>query len=392
MERDGPDRHGGREGGGERRDAGNRREGGGRGGRNRRRRRRFRRSGPALPPPEHGIRVTQIGGTWWGERWVTALMRFGTNYVARLARGTTYAHQGRVHDLAVKRHGVTAFVTGSRPEPYRVTLALRPLPADTWGQAIATMASKARFAAQLLAGEMPREIDEAFAAARTSLFPLRRADMRTKCSCPDSANPCKHIAALHLVLAQAFDRDPFLLFELRGRSKEAVLGALRDLRSGAATAPPTALPPAATATPPAREAGATEPPGQRPAATPSVATRGSGRPAAPAAYDEFRQPVDDLHFHITAPAAEGAFLRQLGPPPAWALDKNFADLVQAAVSRAARLARQVALEAKPEAREPATDGDPGAPKGDRVPRPRAARPRKRAGTADTDPRGTATPD
>jgi uncharacterized Zn finger protein len=288
----------------------------------------MRRSRPPrkLPPPEHGIRVTKIGSTWWGERWVLGLARFGSSYVMRLRRGWSYAQQGRVHDLTVERGVVRAAVTGTRPQPYRVTLSLKPFPAGVWQAAIRAMAGKARFAAQLLGGEMPREIDEAFRAAGASLFPARRGDLRTKCSCPDSANPCKHIAALHYLLGEALDRDPFLLFELRGRSKEAVLRALRELRAAAGDARRT---PETSAV--------------RPGADAPVAT----------AYEAFRQPVDTLRFRITAPPVEGAVLRHLGAPPAWGLDDGLADLLSPAVSRAGRLARELGLGAAGEAGAPA---------------------------------------
>jgi uncharacterized Zn finger protein len=279
-----------------------------------------------LPPPEHGIRVKKIGSTWWGERWVLALTRFGSGYVARLRRGWSYARQGRVHDLAVVGGVVRAAVTGTRPEPYRVTVSLRPFPGGVWQAAIQAMASKARFSAQLLGGEMPREIDEAFRAAGASLFPVRRGDLRTKCTCPDQANPCKHIAALHYLLGEAFDRDPFLLFELRGRSKDAVLRALRELRAG---------------------------PGSR-RRTPDVVTaRAADEAPSVAPYDGFRHPVDGLRFRISAPALEGAVLRHLGEPPAWALEEPLADLLVPAVSRAGRLARELALGAGSEAGPPA---------------------------------------
>src|SRR6059036_1628093 len=93
------------------------------------------------------------------------------------------------------------------------------------------MANQAVFAAELLAGEMPKEIDQAFRASGRSLFPAKVKDLQTACSCPDWANPCKHVAATHFVLGEAFDRDPFLLFELRGRSKDQVLSALRRARA-----------------------------------------------------------------------------------------------------------------------------------------------------------------
>lgn len=93
------------------------------------------------------------------------------------------------------------------------------------------MASKAVFAARLLSGEMPQNIEEAFSEAKVSLFPERNRDLKTKCSCPDWSNPCKHIAAVYYVLAEQFDCDPFLIFKLRGRTKEQIVEALSSPRS-----------------------------------------------------------------------------------------------------------------------------------------------------------------
>jgi uncharacterized Zn finger protein len=63
-----------------------------------------------------------------------------------------------------------------------------------------------------------------------SLLPAAQRDLATDCSCPDWSNPCKHIAAVHYLLGERFDEDPFLMFELRGRSKEALLAVLRERR------------------------------------------------------------------------------------------------------------------------------------------------------------------
>lgn len=281
---------------------------------------------PKLRPPEHGIKVRKFGTTWWGQRWIGALERFGWEYSARLGRGRSYARQGRVHDLTVKDGVVTARVTGSRPTPYRVTLRLTPLADRVWERAIRAMAEKAVFAARLLSGEMPREIDEAFRSSRASLFPEREKDLATDCTCPDWANPCKHVAAVHYVLGEAFDRDPFLLFELRGRSKATVLVALRRLRAASGDAPVSREPEAA----PAR-----------------VTLKG----IAADQYETFRQRVDDLRFHIGVPAAEGAVLRQLGAPSSWRLAPTPRDLLQPAVARAAELARELALGAEPSGAE-----------------------------------------
>ena len=94
------------------------------------------------------------------------------------------------------------------------------------------MARRAVFLARLLAGEMPHEIGEAFAATGLSLFPATADDLETDCSCPDWENPCKHIAAVYYLLAEAFDGDPFLIFAWRGRTKEELLTGLRARRRG----------------------------------------------------------------------------------------------------------------------------------------------------------------
>ena len=133
-------------------------------------------------------------------------------------------------ELEVKLGRVTSVVTGSAD--YDITMTLTEFSDATWGQVIAAMAAQAQFSAELLAGQMPQQIDEAFKSAKVSLFPRTARELKTDCSCPDQVDPCKHIAATHYVLGEAFDRDPFLLFELRGRTKDEVMGALRAARGG----------------------------------------------------------------------------------------------------------------------------------------------------------------
>jgi uncharacterized Zn finger protein len=146
----------------------------------------------------------------------------------RLARGRRYARSGRILRLEIEPGRVEALVQGSRYEPYRVRVRLRKFTEHQWGKVIEALASKALFAAKLLAGQMPENIEEAFDGAGHTLFPSSRRDLETTCSCPDDANPCKHIAAVHFALADQFDHDPFLLFRLRGRGRDQLL---KDLRS-----------------------------------------------------------------------------------------------------------------------------------------------------------------
>ena len=100
-----------------------------------------------------------------------------------------------------------------------------------WEHVLDALGEQAIFSAQLLAGEMPQEIEEAFEAAGVSLFPVTRSALLTQCNCPDSTNPCKHIAAVHYILGEQFDEDPFLLFRLRGRTQEQVMEALSGRRA-----------------------------------------------------------------------------------------------------------------------------------------------------------------
>lgn len=198
---------------------------------------RSRRYVPSRPRPvEDGIKAQSkrgdIGETWWSRRFITILESF--DYGSRLQRGRRYARGGQVMDLEVRKGVVEARVQGSRARPYRVRLGVEVLSNRDWARAEKAMASKALFMAKLLAGEMPREIEEAFAACKLSLFPTSGRQLSSGCSCPDWANPCKHVAAVFYIMAEALDSDPFLVFRWRGRTKEELLENLGALRASSA--------------------------------------------------------------------------------------------------------------------------------------------------------------
>jgi len=170
-----------------------------------------------------------IGETWWSKRWVGVLESFSLG--TRLTRGRSYARQGQVISIDVQPGIVRAKVQGSRPKPYDIEIRLKPLADQDWDKVTEAMAAQAIFAAKLLAGEMPTNIEEAFSAVNLSLFPTAAKELDTDCSCPDWANPCKHIAAVYYLLAERFDEDPFLIFKLRGRTKEQIIETLRERRA-----------------------------------------------------------------------------------------------------------------------------------------------------------------
>jgi uncharacterized Zn finger protein len=168
--------------------------------------------------------------SWWAERWIAALERLVDS--GRLSRGRSYARKGQVLSIDETKDGIAARVQGSMRTPYRISIKINHLTDAEWDKVIDALAEQAIFTAQLLAGEMPQEIEQAFEKAKVSLFPSKRGDLETNCSCPDYSNPCKHIAATHYILGERFDEDPFLIFRLRGRTQEQVMQELRKRRAG----------------------------------------------------------------------------------------------------------------------------------------------------------------
>lgn len=170
--------------------------------------------------------MPQFSRTWWGQRFIEALEEFTDP--GRLGRGRSYAYGGRILSHQIANGKVTAKVRGSinpyfgvyKEPTYTTTIALKPCARADWTKLIADLSSKAGFVAKLLMNEMPDSIDEVFDAQGLSFLPHSRRDFTTTCSCPDYSNPCKHIAGLCYLLASMLDQDPFLLFELRGLSRD----------------------------------------------------------------------------------------------------------------------------------------------------------------------------
>jgi uncharacterized Zn finger protein len=150
---------------------------------------------------------------------------------ARLNRGRAYARTGQVMALSLSTSLVVALVTGARPEPYRARIGVRKFTDDEWRRIEHALADRAIFAAKLLAGEMPPEIEDVFADLGLTLFPSTMRELSMDCTCPDWEMPCKHLAATCHLLAESFDTDPFEILAWRGRSREDLLDRLRDLRA-----------------------------------------------------------------------------------------------------------------------------------------------------------------
>jgi uncharacterized Zn finger protein len=175
-----------------------------------------------------------IGEQWWSRRFIAALESYGMS--GRLQRGRSYARRGQVLDFSLVAGKVAARVQGSRPTPYKVTISVQPLTAAQWKTVESRFAAQALFRARLLAGEMPAEVEQVFADAGTPLFPRSSRDLAMDCNCPDWEVPCKHLAAVCYVLAEAFDDDPFAMLAWRGKGRDDLLAALRGAGGGSVRA------------------------------------------------------------------------------------------------------------------------------------------------------------
>ncbi len=176
--------------------------------------------------------MTTFSRTWWGKRFIEALESFTDS--GRLARGRSYAKNGKVLNYQLKNGLVTAKVQGSinpyfgvyEIPYYKTEICIGQISVQQWTEIIKRLSQSASLISKLLLNEMPDNIDAVFEKSRVHLLPKNDNDFKTQCSCPDYENPCKHIAGVCYLLAQQLDQDPFLLFELRGLSREHLQKAL----------------------------------------------------------------------------------------------------------------------------------------------------------------------
>lgn len=182
-----------------------------------------------IPRYAAGIRAqeSRSGGarTWWARRWLEVLERMGLG--ARLGRGKHYAVSGQVTGMRFEGPHVEAQVVGTRPDPYRVTIDFRVPEGAAREAIVARIKGEPMLAARLIADDMPTEVEQAFRDCGLDFFPGGKLapgvyDMTTACSCPDYANPCKHVSAVLLILGEEIARRPMTLLELRGIAEEDI--------------------------------------------------------------------------------------------------------------------------------------------------------------------------
>ncbi|HYW18888.1 MAG TPA: SWIM zinc finger family protein [Nodularia sp. (in: cyanobacteria)] len=184
--------------------------------------------------------MAKFSRTWWGDRFIQALEAFTDDN--RLKRGRSYASGGKVKSFEIDLNKITAKVRGSvnpyfgvyKEPTYNIEIQITPIAKTRWDEAIQKLSSKASIISRLLLNEVPENIEDTFSHFGLHLLPHSSQDFKTKCSCPDYANPCKHIAGVYYLVACQLDNNPWLLFELRGLSKAELQAKLADCPLGKA--------------------------------------------------------------------------------------------------------------------------------------------------------------
>jgi uncharacterized Zn finger protein len=154
----------------------------------------------------------KLASTFWGQAWNRNLERY-QDYQYRLPRGRSYVRNGAVIDLKVEKGRIKALVSGS--ELYELTIHIQPLKLARWTSLKGQCSGQITSLIGLLQGKLPPSIMEAVTKEEEGLFP-EPCDIRFDCNCPDYADLCKHCAAAAYGVSARLDRDPGLLFLLRG--------------------------------------------------------------------------------------------------------------------------------------------------------------------------------
>jgi uncharacterized Zn finger protein len=165
----------------------------------------------------------------WGARWLEAVASFSSK--RQFERGRLYAQSGKVLSLQVDQGFAAAEVEGPRARPYKVEIGLPMFTRKQWTRAVDALLKKAFYAAKLLAGDMPRDLEKIFAGVGAALLPSSAADISSDCSCFEMDDLCKHVVAAYIRLAHDFDANPFLLLEMRGLTRAQLLTELQARRA-----------------------------------------------------------------------------------------------------------------------------------------------------------------
>ena len=262
----------------------------------------------------------KVGKNWWAKRWMAVLE--GYYMGAELPRGRAYAQAGQVLTVDIAHGIVKSTVQGSRKTPYVSSIQFKAAPKTQWKKLATTLSNQVYYAAKLLAGDMPESIEDVFEECGLSLFPKDLNDLETTCTCPGDVNPCKHIVAVYYLLAEEFDRDPFLFMKLRGLDRDQLIKSIG-----------TSVKKKSKAQPELQDESLTDRPLFR---TEAVSDD-------PQEYWQGNLVSEDLLGDVRIPPTAGALAKHLGHFPMWRGEERFLDALEMVYKRASQNGMDVFL-------------------------------------------------
>lgn len=260
--------------------------------------------------------------SWPAQRWVRIIEQAAPG--KRAVDGLEYAALGQTKSLIVESSSLIASVQGRAERPYQVKFQVEPLTPEQWEKVGGVMTDQAVYAAKLLAGDLPANIEDVFVPLGLKLFPADASEVTVSCTCADfqadertraakkaageAPGPllwCKHAACAAYLLAQRLATDPFVMFKLRGLDGQELLERLRHSRAVANS----------SKTNPSVYAGR----------VPGVSDTGPVAFEATRDFWELGSEIETLETPIIPPPVSHPLLRRLGPSPLVGLSKSGAD-------------------------------------------------------------------
>lgn len=260
--------------------------------------------------------------SWPAQRWVRIIEQAAPG--KRAVDGLEYASLGQTKTVIIEHSSLVASVQGRAERPYQVKFQFEPLTPEQWEKVGGVMTDQAVYAAKLLAGDLPANIEDVFVPLGLKLFPTDVSEIVFSCTCPDylaeertrnaakaaGENPgpllwCKHAACAAYLLAQRLASDPFVMFKLRGLDGQELLERLRHSRAVANS----------SKTNPSVYAGR----------VPGVSDSGLVTFEATRDFWELNSDIENLDAPIVPPPVSHPLLRRLGPSPLTGLAKSGGD-------------------------------------------------------------------
>ena len=276
--------------------------------------------------------MSRLSRTWWGAEFLNALE--GCMDAGRLARGRGYATPYRRQEFSIRGGTIEATIRGNvntyfgvyETPYYRVRIEFEKVAASKRNAIFKRLGANADWVTHLILGEVPPTVEKAFAGSAVKLLPRSGREIQSSCSCPDYANPCKHVAGVYYHVAALLDRDPLLLFEVRGMGRAKLLQAVAQSEFGSALAG------AVGSGDPDPAAAVGEP------RFPRVAASGSDAPASDLrAFWRGRPVPREVRAEDHAPPVSALLLRREGDyPEFWHRDTSFIEAMAALYERVAK--------------------------------------------------------